>query len=62
MATPSENYTDHLIVGDTKQSIYRWRNGDWNILHRQVKADTGADRILERAWQRITEYGEHYLL
>lgn len=49
MATPSENYTDHLIVGDTKQSIYRWRNGDWNILHRQVKADTGADRILEES-------------
>jgi ATP-dependent helicase/nuclease subunit A len=49
MATPSENYTDHLVVGDTKQSIYRWRNGDWNILHRQVKADTGADRILEES-------------
>ncbi|MDR0798609.1 MAG: UvrD-helicase domain-containing protein, partial [Dysgonamonadaceae bacterium] len=22
-----------LIVGDVKQSIYRWRNGDWRILH-----------------------------
>lgn len=22
-----------LIVGDVKQSIYRWRNGDWNILN-----------------------------
>ena len=22
-----------LIVGDIKQSIYRWRNGDWHILH-----------------------------
>ncbi len=22
-----------LIVGDIKQSIYRWRNGDWRILH-----------------------------
>ena len=21
-----------LIVGDIKQSIYRWRNGDWKIL------------------------------
>jgi ATP-dependent exoDNAse (exonuclease V) beta subunit len=25
---------DSLIVGDVKQSIYRWRNGDWNILNR----------------------------
>ena len=22
-----------MIVGDIKQSIYRWRNGDWHILH-----------------------------
>lgn len=22
-----------LLVGDVKQSIYRWRNGDWKILH-----------------------------
>lgn len=22
-----------LIVGDVKQSIYRWRNGDWRLLH-----------------------------
>ena len=24
---------DSLIVGDVKQSIYRWRNGDWSILN-----------------------------
>jgi ATP-dependent exoDNAse (exonuclease V) beta subunit len=24
---------DSLIVGDVKQSIYRWRNGDWQILN-----------------------------
>ncbi len=23
-----------MVVGDIKQSIYRWRNGDWHILHR----------------------------
>ena len=22
-----------MLVGDVKQSIYRWRNGDWRILH-----------------------------
>ena len=25
---------DSLIVGDVKQSIYRWRSGDWGILNR----------------------------
>lgn len=28
----SQGY-DNLIVGDVKQSIYRWRNGDWRILN-----------------------------
>jgi ATP-dependent helicase/nuclease subunit A len=25
-----------LVVGDVKQSIYRWRNGDWEILARDI--------------------------
>ena len=28
-----------LIVGDVKQSIYRWRNGDWTLLSHQAAAD-----------------------
>ncbi len=28
---------DSLIVGDVKQSIYRWRNGDWNILNTELR-------------------------
>ncbi|MCL3782605.1 hypothetical protein EMN47_19645 [Prolixibacteraceae bacterium JC049] len=32
---------DCLIVGDVKQSIYRWRNGDWKLLAHQVKEDLG---------------------
>ena len=37
---------DSLIVGDVKQSIYRWRNGDWNILNnlrdnRQNRRESG---------------------
>lgn len=28
----SQNY-DNLVVGDVKQSIYRWRNSDWSILN-----------------------------
>lgn len=28
-----------LLVGDVKQSIYRWRNSDWNILNNIDKGD-----------------------
>lgn len=49
MATPSRQLIDHLIVGDTKQSIYRWRNGDWNILHKQAKIDVGKANVLEES-------------
>ena len=27
---------ESMIVGDVKQSIYRWRNGDWRILHEGI--------------------------
>ncbi len=30
---------DNLVVGDVKQSIYRWRNSDWRILATGLKAD-----------------------
>lgn len=26
-----------MIVGDVKQSIYRWRNGDWRLLANGVE-------------------------
>lgn len=29
-----------LIIGDVKQSIYRFRNGDWNILHNLTNSDS----------------------
>ena len=35
--------TSVLIVGDIKQSIYRWRGGDWKILHSQAQQALGAD-------------------
>lgn len=28
-----------LVVGDVKQSIYRWRSGDWNLLANQLASD-----------------------
>ena len=31
--TPHKNGFGNVVVGDIKQSIYRWRNSDWQILH-----------------------------
>ncbi|TDS13982.1 UvrD-helicase domain-containing protein [Sphingobacterium paludis] len=36
-----QKISEHLIVGDVKQSIYRWRNGDWRILLQQVEEQVG---------------------
>ena len=35
-----------LVVGDIKQSIYRWRNGDWNLLASQLQSDLGHQEIV----------------
>ena len=37
LANATGKLNEHLIVGDVKQSIYRWRNGDWRILLQQVE-------------------------
>ena len=45
----------NLIVGDIKQSIYRWRGGDWKLLLNGAKQDVGAhmteDKTLEVNWR-----------
>lgn len=41
------NGRDNLIVGDVKQSIYRFRNSDWNLLDRQVRQDFGHEQVSE---------------
>lgn len=38
-----------MIVGDIKQSIYRWRGGHWRLLHEQAEADLGMSNV-----ERIT--------
>ncbi len=37
----------NLIVGDVKQSIYRFRNSDWRLLERQVTNDFSEENIRE---------------
>ena len=53
----------NLIVGDVKQSIYRFRNSDWRLLEEQVESDLHADNIrkhvLDTNWRsdaRIIEF------
>lgn len=48
-----------LIVGDIKQSIYRWRNGDWHIMEALVhpKSDTLS---YERLNSRFTSLTRNY--
>ncbi len=52
-----------LLVGDGKQSIYRWRGGDWNLILHKVKADlrlhNPADKHLSTNWRsarKIVEF------
>ena len=37
----------NLIVGDVKQSIYRFRNSDWKLLDEQVQADFSPEVVHE---------------
>ncbi|MGY3052944.1 ATP-dependent helicase/nuclease subunit A [Pedobacter sp. UYEF25] len=39
ISTHNGKLHDHLVVGDAKQSIYRWRDGDYKLLHQKAKVD-----------------------
>src|SRR5690606_16503183 len=49
LVTAGGRYPEHLVVGDVKQSMYRWRNGDWRILLHEVKAVIGPALVEEAA-------------
>jgi ATP-dependent exoDNAse (exonuclease V) beta subunit len=58
----SQNYKS-LLVGDGKQSIYRWRGGDWNLILQQVSIDlanyTPSEKRLDTNWRsdrKIVEF------
>ncbi|MFY0598391.1 MAG: UvrD-helicase domain-containing protein [Cyclobacteriaceae bacterium] len=38
-----------MVVGDVKQSIYRWRGGDWQLLQNQLKEDIGGYHVNEES-------------
>ena len=39
--------TENLIVGDVKQSIYRWRSGDWRLLNAIDREFLHADQVMD---------------
>jgi len=41
----------NLIVGDVKQAIYRWRNGDWRLLLSEVQRQLGNAGTSEHSLQ-----------
>ncbi|MBO7417706.1 MAG: UvrD-helicase domain-containing protein [Bacteroidaceae bacterium] len=57
--------SDSLIVGDVKQSIYRWRNGDWNILNnmreQQIPNRIRIESLKKnfRSDERIIQFNNH---
>ena len=45
---------ENLIVGDVKQSIYRWRNSDWKLLDNKIKEEFTlqcSEEILPTNWR-----------
>jgi ATP-dependent exoDNAse (exonuclease V) beta subunit len=40
--------SDNLVVGDVKQSIYRWRNSDWRILGSFLNSRVDTERYISK--------------
>ncbi len=53
LADSEASGNENLIVGDVKQSIYRWRNSDWNLLNSTVKEQfpTAEESALQSNWR-----------
>ena len=64
--TMSHEGSQNLIVGDVKQSIYRWRSGDWRLLNdicRQFPDGTITEKPLDtnhRSSRRVVEFNNTF--
>ena len=67
--TMSHEGSQNLIVGDVKQSIYRWRSGDWRLLaniqkefarDHHIKIDTL--NINRRSAKRVVDFNNAFFL
>ncbi len=57
-----------FIVGDIKQSIYRWRGGDWRLLNSGVIEDLGAEntdidrpKINYRSLENVVDFNRKFI-
>lgn len=57
----------NLIVGDVKQSIYRFRNSDWKLLDEQIRKDFAGEQVREdtlmenwRSCRHIVEFNNTF--
>ena len=61
----SEGYSN-IIVGDVKQSIYRWRNSDWNLLDKKIEENfEGKVKVITlkenwRSTQSIVDFNNEF--
>ena len=66
LETMSHRDSENLIVGDVKQSIYRWRSGDWRLLNdieQQFPADMLSTEVLQvnrRSERNIIEFNNAF--
>ena len=56
---------ENLLVGDVKQSIYRWRGSDWNLMAREVaqdfpESDQGSLKENWRSLSNIVEFNNGF--
>jgi ATP-dependent helicase/nuclease subunit A len=56
----SQGY-DNLVVGDVKQSIYRWRNSNWTILAKGLDQDFQAGIIHSRSLNHNWRSGKNII-
>jgi ATP-dependent helicase/nuclease subunit A len=64
----SQNY-DNMVVGDAKQSIYRWRSTDWEILTERIFNDFYRESIntytLDKNWRshkKIVDFNNSFFI
>ena len=66
--TMSHEGTENLIVGDVKQSIYRWRSGDWRLLGNIQKEFEQPEKQLKiiplknnwRSYRKVIEFNNAF--
>ena len=66
----SHEASSNLIVGDVKQSIYRWRSGDWRLLNNIKDEFPNSDETMDitslttnyRSQGNVVEFNNHFFV